>query len=433
MTHHAPVVNTRVPHVPQWMRDAAQPFWTITALAVGGLAAALLNVILARNLSPDRYGLVSNVQSVAMFALGFVTLGKADAVQRILVPGQDPATVPWGAVVNDVAIRNVLPMAAVVALAAGLWYRWPPSAVLCAAGLLAGTGVATMAGNAIRAADSPAVGQWIVQAWRIVSLAAVGAAVIVLNGRMSTAHVLVILAVTALGAAGLGLAAVYRPHYPQAIPNTTRRALRSEGRTFVGINASLALLSYLDQLIVPAVLGMAAFGRYAAAWWIIGAPLLLLQAGIGFTLQPQLRRAADTRVARHALVVQGSLLLATSALTAVAAGGLAPLFLDRALGHDYVISGWTIAAIALGGWFRAAYALPSSVIGAWGDEQELAQLNRIGWAVAGLAVPCTWLGAVYGGLTGVAVGVAVGLGARMVAASVLARSSLVRRLRAPVT
>src|SRR5690606_34348173 len=98
-----------------------------------------------------------------------------------------------------------------------------------------------------------------------------------------------------------------------------------------------------------------------------------------------------------------------------------------------VISGWTIAAIALGGWFRAAYALPSSVIGAWGDEQELAQLNRIGWAAAGLAVPCTWLGAVYGGLTGVAVGVAVGLGARMVAASVLARSSLVRRLRAPVT
>lgn len=433
MTRDAPAARVWLPPVSQWMRDAARPFWTIVALAVGGAAAALLNVVLARSLDPEHYGLVGNVQSVAMFALGFVTLGQADAVQRVLTPGQDPDSVPWGAIVNDVGFRTVLPVAVLVAVAAGLWYGWSTSVVLCALALLVGNGLAMMAGNAVRAAASPAVGQWIVQAGRIVSLAAVAPAASVLNGDLSTTHVLVIMAAAALVSAGLGLAAVHRPRHSYAIPDPLRRTLRREARTFVGINASLALLSYLDHLVVPAVLGTAAFGRYAAAWWLVGAPLLLLQAGIGFSLLPHLRRAGDAQTARHALVIQGSLLLAASTLTAVAAGALVAPFLDRLLGYDYVISGWTIAAIAICGWLRATYALPASIVGAWGDQRDLARLNRMGWAAAGLAIPCTCLGAVYGGLTGVAVGVAIGLGARMAAASVLARTSLARRLAIPVT
>jgi|GEM_PF-3182953 len=408
------------------LASATESFWTTVVLAASGAIAAGFSLILPRVLGPEEYGLFSNVQAVVLFALGFVTLGVADAVPRLVGPGGTGSSTPWTGIVTRVSSRVILPVAGVVAATAGYWYGWPLHVTLCALALLASTGVATLAGGIVRAETSPVLGLLLAQSWRFFSLPVV-ALVCWFPVRFTAYGALVALALAGVAGAVVGGGAVLRFGGGKVIPPEIARKLRTESRSFVGINASLALLGYLDQLIIPAALGLTALGQYAVTWWLVGTPFLLIQGGTGYALLPRLRRATDEGVISRTLRVQQAWLVGVSCLIAVAAATLLPRLLRSFYGDLYEVSAGLILAMVLCGLLRIAYAIPSSIVGAWGDAAALARLNRWGWPAAGVAAVCAWIGGATLGLTGVALGMAAGLAVRLAIAALLARE--IRRAR----
>ncbi len=400
-------------------RRVARTLWTSPALrvaivqALSGLGFAVGNLLLARTLSPHEFGSFSLVVALLNVTVGLAPLGADGAVNRRTI---DPGV----RLLRRVAASAVL-VGGVTAVLAHVLYPELPST------LLPLLWVAIVFGglNFVAAAQFQSLHRFRISLvlLQTVNLSAAVAAVLTMVTGIRRAE----LPVAFIGGAFLvsatyGWARLRRRH---RVPRERRDPfLWGEALSFVGLQASAALLSQLERLVTGRALGFADLATYSVLAAVATSPYRMLRLGIGYTMLPRLRAADSVRERRRLVRHELLTVLGVVAAGSVAVWFLTPLVLGVVVPGKYVIPGALLFAAIATGILKALEAFPRSVVNALASPRELAWLNGMGWAaIASGALAAGW--ASRWGLLGIVYGAGVGWILRLTVSSTIA----VRHLR----
>lgn len=167
------------------------------------------------------------------------------------------------------------------------------------------------------------------------------------------------------------------------------------------------ILSSLDRLITPKLLGLPALATLSVLTTIAGSAFHMLHLGIGYTLVPALRNAAN-RAARSKVLIHESIVVAAACSVAgIAVWAVTPVLVRVVLAGRYVIS-WQLllAAICLG-LLKVTGSLAAAAVNALGSSAALRKLSIAGWLSIAVALLGGWAGARFG-LSGLVYGVTLG-------------------------
>jgi O-antigen/teichoic acid export membrane protein len=180
-----------------------------------------------------------------------------------------------------------------------------------------------------------------------------------------------------------------------------------EALSYAGLNAAGLVLVQLDRLVIPHVLplhDLATFGVLAA---IAGSLFRVLSMGVGYTLVPRLRAAADV-LQRRRLVAHEAKLVSTIVVSGSVAIWLATPFIEQwFLAGKYHLTGSLLLAAIVSGIAKIMNSFTKSTVTALATPAELSTVNLLGWGSVGLAIVAAVFGARWG-LAGVMYGVALG-------------------------
>jgi O-antigen/teichoic acid export membrane protein len=282
--------------------------------ALGGGGFALANLLLARSLPPEEYGLI--VLFIAVTQLG-ATLGPA-GMDTMTVRHRLTATPQ---LLSRVGLTGTL-LGGGAALCLHTLFDVKVDGMLAA---LLIVGVLFASANKVGCSFLLSLGR----VRRSISMLLtcnvalmLGAGIIILSGRED----MEIVAATIV--ACYGVSAMYgwfvgyrdlRSESSASVPG-----LRREAFCVTMSQASTAVLNQLDRILIPRVASAAALGEYAAATTLCGSPFNVLQSATLHTLTPKLRNCPNTRAVLHTLRTEAVAALTWASLAAVAAVVVAP-------------------------------------------------------------------------------------------------------------
>ena len=368
---------------------------TVAVYGAAGAGFALANLILARVLPAAEFAVVTLV--VALLNLGFsVAPAGLDGVvnRRHLEAGPR-------------LLRRVLTTASITALvfaaiAAGA-YHTPPAFTLSILVSVAAGGALIVAAAQFQSEQRFGMSLALLQSTNLVLLLA--AVLTALAGARDGRLAMLVVSIGTVACAVWGWAVLLRERH--AKPHRSTDVPWGDALALAGVQATGLLLIQLDRLIIPYLLpleDLATFGVLAA---VVGSLFRVLQMGVGYTLLPRLRRAADAAerrrlVARESRLVGGIVLLGSAAIVVAV-----PLVERWFLAGKYHLSGALVLAAIVAGVSKILNAFAKAAAAAVADQRELSFINLAGWISVGVAV----LGAIAGsrwGLAGVMYGVTLG-------------------------
>jgi hypothetical protein len=381
-------------------------------LALSGVAFALANLVLARELPKEEYGRFSLL--LAIITIGILTgpMGAQVIVNRLRM---DPGPRLLGRTLVTSGLVGL-------ALAVGAAVLYPLDFPL-----LLIIGVATVAG----ATKLVAVGHYQSRQRYGLSLllsectngSVLIAAVVAAILRPGTAFV-----PAAIFAAGLWAFTFFgwwkvfqdRPRLDYPDPPFPW----GEGFSVVGVVGASMLLGTMERLVIPRALGLPDLATFSVLATLAGSPFQMLNQGVGFALLPSLRAAENPVQRRHVLTQETLVVVGACLLSAAAVWWLAPIALHLFLAGRYELPAELILAAIVVGTFKPLGSLAVATVNAVGSSRSLAGLGAIAWAAAALGLGGAWLGVRWGGLTGLVYGAGVGWLFRAVASTWLAARSL---------
>lgn len=366
------------------------------ALGLGGVAFTLGNLILARVLPSQEYGLVSLVLGIVSVAGLAAPLGFDQAVARrgLRLDGR------WRRAVLMASIVTALTTTALAAIAYHL-----------EAALLGCVLIATLASGVTQAAAAHFQGQrqfgtaiWVFQFsnWALIPVALITAA-LGLDRAIGPCLLIAIAGVVAAIAGWLLVIRYKDSHSAQPMPGV----LFGEALSLMTIHVSNGVLLQLERLLlVPTVgvHGLALFGVVAA---LVGSPFRMLQSAVLFTLMPALR--ATNTVHERRRLLRREILLVTGA---IAGGSLvlwiaAPPLAHWFLAGRYDLSAALMTAALVSGVLKVFSAFATGTVIALAQGRNLRALSAISWIAIGLSVSAAF-GAAPWGLVGVLYGISAG-------------------------
>jgi O-antigen/teichoic acid export membrane protein len=191
------------------------------------------------------------------------------------------------------------------------------------------------------------------------------------------------------------------------------------------------ILTSLDRLVIPRFLGMSELATFTVLATVAGSPFSMLYQAVSYTLVARLRNAPDTR---HRLRVLGreSFVVVMACLVAGAAVlWLMPVVLKWVLADRYAIGRALLVAAICVGFLKVIASLAAAAVNALGSRADLVKMSYIGWMAIAVAV----LGAAFGarwGLIGLVYGVGCGWLMRALAVAFIAAPRLFSEADAPV-
>lgn len=198
---------------------------------------------------------------------------------------------------------------------------------------------------------------------------------------------------------------------------------RSEMLSYVGVTGAVIVLGQLERLLLPGLLGLKALAVFGVLAATVGSVFRILLLGVGYSLLPRLRMAADVEARRRLIGKEARAVLALAAVAAVLIWYGTPWIVRTLLGGKYVLPASLIFATLVSGFVRVAGSFAKTIVVAVGSESELRQLNYLGWGSVAVAIAGGVVGAAWG-LTGVVYGIAVGWMCQALSAAALARVHL---------
>jgi hypothetical protein len=373
------------------------PSATLLSMVVygaSGLAFVGANLLLARELAPEQFALVTLLVALTTLGYHLAPFGLDGVVLRGRVDAGWPLLKRAALVALTIGFVAGLAAVAFYGITAGL-------AALLFAGTTSGglmliasakfqnerrfvvsLGLSAMAPNLLLLAGAVAT---IAADWRTADLA------------------FEILAFGLVAAAGLGWLLVLRER-------RGARALAvpwSEALVLAGVTAAGMLFIQLERLVIPHVLSVADLALFGVLGAIAGSLFRLLQMAVGFSLLPRLRSAA-TVFERRALIAREL----RFAVVIAAAGGaaifvLTPLIERWFLADKYHLSMALLAAALFSGIGKIAHAFARATATALATPRELARVNAAGWVSVALALGAAVAAAPWG-LTGVVYAIGCG-------------------------
>lgn len=362
---------------------------------LSGLGFVAANLLLARALRPEEYGLFTLVIGLLNFGLMIAPLG-ADGVvnRRRLDPGPE-------------LLRRVLGTSLVVALGltalGSLLYalRTELLLLLCL-GILAG-GSNRLASAHFQSRRRFRLSLALSESANVVLvLAALGAILYGLE-RGTLPVTIVVLGYVASAAVGLAMMLGDR----RACPRPFEAYSWGDGLSYAVMAGGGLLLVQLERLVVPKVLtleDLAAFGVLAA---IVIAPFRMLQMGAGYTLLPRLRAAASVAGRRRLLRNEALIAGATALGATVAVWYLAPAVVGWLLEGKYTLGPALVAAGVVAGMLRVLNGFLKGAVTALTTTRQLGYMSALGWVSVGVALAGGVVGSRWG-LVGLVLGMSTG-------------------------
>lgn len=389
---------------------------SMVVYGASGLAFAGANLLLARLLSMEQYGLLTLV--VALITVGYhlapVGLDAVVARGRLATSSS---------LLQRVAVATTLVGTAFTSVAFVAYDLSPVTAAIVFIAMLAGA-LMLVAAARFQRDQRFAVALALVLSPNLLLLAG---ALLVLALESHTAIVpLVILALGLVIAAATGWALVLRRHersttQPLAIP-------WKEAIALAGVAVAEVLLIQLERLVIPYVLPIADLALFGVLGAIAGSLFRLLQMGVGFTLLPRLRNATTVFERRRLIAREFRLAVVISVTGAIAILALTPLIERWLLAGKYHLPLALVVAALFSGIAKIAHAFAKATATALATPRELALMNGAGWMSVALGACAAVLGSRWG-LTGVVYGVGLG----WLAWALLAFTLVAHHLRAAVT
>lgn len=360
--------------------------------ALTGLAFSLANLVLARFLSKEDYGLVSLVVGI----LGISTAVAPAGTDLVVIRG---FTAPRASLYARVAASG-----AVIALAVAAWARVQYALSPALLTLLA---VATLVGGL--AVVSAAWLQARQRFWIALCLAQGANLVLLLSGAASglfpAAGADLPLWIFAGGYAATALIGWRQLSEAEAAPDHPYRW--EHAISLIVANAAGLVFMQMERLVAPSVLGLADVATYGVAATLIGSPFRMLQTGVGYTMVPRLRLAGDAAERRRLVVAEGRVAAAAMLAAAIAVWFLGPLIARWLLAGKYELAPALVVATLLAGFLRVVSAFVTSIVTALGRTRRLGLLGVIAWISVAIGAAGAVVGARWG-LPGLVFGVAAG-------------------------
>lgn len=362
-------------------------------LGMGGLAFTLGNLIFARILPAQEYGIVS-------LFIGIVSVaGLAAPLGLDLVIGRRGLRLDlqWRRAIAGTT--TVVGLATVMVSA--ILYRLELAILACVL-------ITTIASGLIQASASHFQGQqrfgpatWIVQLsnWTLL-LAALLAGAFGLDTAVGSCE---LLAVTTAAGGAFAWIVARTSESGQPSPGS----LRKEGLSLVSIHVSNSVFLQLERLLLAPIAGVQALALFGVVAALVASPFRMLQMAVLFTLTPSLRQASDIEERRRLLRREMLLVASVIAVGSVAAWYVAPPLAHWILAGRYDLGPALMCAVLVSGALKLCSAFATGTVIALSEEKGLRALGMVSWMTIGLSVIASLLAAPWG-LVGVLYGVSAG-------------------------
>lgn len=386
---------------------------------LGGLGFAAGNILLARVLPPDAFGIVALVLALNQFGVTFGPLG-LEVVANRHRPRVDGRLASY-------SLGNAILTGIIAAIAARLYYGLTMTIALLLLVMIIGSAtnrvcVALFQGEH-RLRPAMAMSQ-------VMNYVLLGAAVLgLLRGWKDPEPVIVCMM------AGFLLSSIWGWKVAHASVNATRQPLNRrlalhEGLSVLGVGVGVQILMQFERLAIPKVGTLQMLGLYAVLAAIAGSAFRMIEMGNAFTLLPRLRAVSDPVAARTVIRRESMTAAVASLLSAIAILVIAPLVFEHLLAGKFAYDQALIIACIVVGFIKVWSGFATTVTTACGTPRMLVTASVLTWISIGLAIGGAVLGARFG-LIGILYGVGVAWLLLACGASYLAMRSFLERFGHP--
>ncbi len=378
-----------------------KPIWrsptllTVVIYGISGLGFAGANLILARLLPTEEYGLFTLVTALIYLGYALAPAGVDGIVNRRQL---DPGLFLF----RRSLAASLLVGGAFVIIAELVYDLGAAMSVLVFVSSVAG-GLMAVAGAQFQSERRFGISLGLTQSPNLVLIFA--AVAVVLSGHRGAWLPLIIAAVGFVLAAFCGWWILFRER--GRYQGGARWFPWSEALSFAGLNAAGLLLIQLERLVIPHVLSVHELATYGVLAAIAGSLFRVLQMGVGYTLVPRLRATSSVPERRRLIAHEAGLVGALALAGAVVIWFVTPLVEEWLLEGKYQLSAALLLAAVVSGMIKIMNSFAKSIAVALTTPSELAMVNLLGWTSAALAVPAAAYCARWG-LAGVIYGVGLG-------------------------
>jgi len=383
--------------------------------ALGGVGFAAGNILLARVLPPDAFGIVALVLALNQFGVTFGPLG-LEVVANRHRPRVDRRLALY-------SLSTALLTGIIAAIAARLYYGLSMMVSMLLLVMIIGSAtnrvcVALFQGDH-RMRPAMAMSQ-------VMNYVLLGAAMFgMLRGWKDPEPVIVWMMAGFLISSAWGWKVAHDSVNATRHPLNRRLALH-EGLSVLGVGVGVQILMQFERLAIPKVGTLQMLGLYAVLAAIAGSAFRMIEMGNAFTLLPRLRAVSDAAAARTVIRRESLTAAVASLLSAIAILVVAPLVFDRLLAGKFAYDRTLIIACIVVGFIKVWSGFATTVTTACGTQRMLVTASVLTWISIGLAIGGAVLGARFG-LIGILYGVGAAWLLLACGASYLAlRSFLVR-------
>ena len=367
-----------------------------TAFGVGGAAFSIGNLLLARQLSAEAYGLVSLIIGLVSLAVVIAPLGIDLVITR--------RGLELGRYLRRITLATSLLTSVATVIVGAVLYRLHASLLICLLVTIAAGGVSQAASAHFQSLRQFSVSVPILQSpnWGVVLAGAATTAAAATTAIFSCA----ILAASGL-ATSVGAWILLVRRTSGANPYGKPAGLWREAIPLVAVTAASSTFLQLERLVIPAALNiddLATFGVLAA---LVGSPFRILQAAVGFTIIPRLRDAESIEARNQLLKREGLLIIIVILAGSVLIWMLAPYLAHLLLAGRYDLSNSLVVATVIAGVLKVFSAFATAVASALAPARNLRILSIGSWACVAIATFASFAAARWG-LLGVLYAISAG-------------------------
>lgn len=372
---------------------------TALALALGGVAFTLGNLLLARALSPEQYGLVTLFIGILSVASLVAPVGLDLVISR--------RGLTLSPTLRRAALIACLCVGVATAAVASLTYPLTPGVEIAILVSVAAAGVIQTITAHFQGQRQFGVAAWLLQATNFVLIP------VALLGVTPTAGIAALTSIVAV--------ACWWSVRPEGVSKPPWR----EALSLVAITSAAAVFMQLERLVLVPTAGIQSLALFGVLSALVSSPYRMLQSAVQFTLIPELRAANGVSERRRLLGRELLVVAVVGTVGAAVLWFLAPWLSRWLLADRYELTDTVMLAAIVSGLLKVASAFATSVAVALGDERELRWVSISAWLSIGAATAGAFVGAPWG-LAGVLYGISAGWVLRTLATAWIAAPYLLQ-------
>jgi PST family polysaccharide transporter len=368
---------------------------------------ALGNLLLARALTPARFGVFTLFLALVQIGVSLAPIGLEGQVNRR----------PGGAVTPDRPLLTSLIVGTATAVIAWFLYRLDAALIVALLISIAAGGTGRVAAAVFQSRLRFGLALSISQGLAVMLIGMGSAAVLAGGAQLWLLGALVAGYYVISASVGWGIlagdraGAAVKPHS------------LLEGLSLLGITAAALILMQLERLLTPRLLTLEDLATFAVVTTLVGSPLRMLQMGAGYTLLPRLSAASSQQERWDLVRREATAILLIAAVGTSAIWLAAPEIARWLLAGKYQLPTALMIAALVSGVIKLADGFATTMVWALGSARQLGFLNWASWTCAGVGLAAAWLGSRWG-LIGLMYGVTLGWVCRGAIAATLATKLL---------